>query len=145
MAPSQKAEIEAKLAEINAEIEAIEALEEEIRTADTIGDTRLSKLFHEARTTSASYWSTATAFCQIEDGEVVVKSLDKLSDGRWAPETRHRFDVILSVGIRPFMSSELFIDAIESELWQNKAGRLENKGHYENHLKLIEHEEAMSQ
>jgi len=117
-------DVEAKIEATNAEIEAIEALEDEIQNADAIGDTRLSGLFHEARTTSARHWKTVSAFCNIEDGEIVVDHLDKLSDGRWSPETRNRYDVVLHVGIRPFMSSSEFRQTIKDELWQSKSGRI---------------------
>lgn len=101
---------------LEAKADALEALLEEIKTAETIGETRLSKLFHEARTTSKRQWSTVTAFVDIEDGEAEVRSIDKLSAGTWSPETRERYDLVLSVGIRPFMDSEMFVDTISWKL-----------------------------
>jgi len=55
-------DVEAKIEATNAEIAAIEALEDEIDNAETIGETRLSGLFHEARTTKKGHWKTASAF-----------------------------------------------------------------------------------
>ena len=109
------------------EVTAIEEVEQELQNADSIGDTRLSKLFHEARTTSNDHWQTVSAFCNIIDGELTVDHLDKLSAGRWSPETRQRYDVIISVGIRPFMRPDDFKDRMKSELWNAKAPRLEQK------------------
>lgn len=131
-------DVEAKIEATNAEIEAIEALEDEIKNADAIGDTRLSGLFHEARTTSKGHWKKVSAFCNIEDGEIVVDHLDKLSDGRWSPETRNRYDLVISVGIRPFMDSAEFRRAASDDLRQAEAGRANTVGNLETTLKRME-------
>jgi len=131
-------DVEAKIDATNAEIAAIEALEDEIDNAETIGETRLSGLFHEARTTSKGHWKKVSAFCNIEDGEIVVETLDKLSDGRWSPETRNRYDVVISVGIRPFMESSEFRRAAKDDLSQAKMGRVNTVGNLETTLKRME-------
>lgn len=135
-------DVEAKIEATNAEIAAIEDLEDEIKNAETIGETRLSGLFHEARTTSKGHWKTVSAFCNIEDGEIVVDHLDKLSAGGWSPETRNRYDVILSVGVRPFMATDDFQNRIENELWNAKAPRLQTRERAEGDLKMLEYEAA---
>lgn len=131
-------EIEGQIEDKQQEIDAIAELEIEIMESDSIGETRLSGLFHEARTTSADHWSSVSAFCQIEDGEVVVDHLDKLSDGRWAPEVRDRYDVIIGVSIRPFMDSQQFRHAVESEISQAKRGREQGIQHREDQIARME-------
>jgi len=132
-------EYETKLNAIDVEIEAIEALENEIQNAETIGETRLSGLFHEARTTKKGHWKTVSAFCNIENGELVVDHLDKLSDGRWSPQTRNRYDVILSTGVIPFMESERFRQSMKDNLWQHKAPRLQTREFIEDDRKMTEY------
>lgn len=129
-----KAKIEAK----NAEIEALETLQDEISSADKIAETRLSKLFHEARTTKKGHWKSVTAFCDIEDGEIVVKSLDKISDGRWSPETRQRYDVLISVGVRPFMEARNFKRTVQDDITQAIQGRQNTIGNLDSMIHQIE-------
>jgi len=120
-------ELENKLETVAAEVEALETLQEEIKTCGGIGDTILSGLFHEARTDSGQHWKKVTAFCNIEDGELVVDHTDKLSDGRWAPQTRKAHDVLISVRVQPFMSTEEFKHKVESDLQQAIQGRAQTK------------------
>ena len=130
-----KADIEAK----RAEVDALESLQTEISSADAIGDTRLSELFHEARTTSKGHWRSVTAFCDIEDGEVVVKSIDKLSEGRWSPGVRKRYDVAIHVGVRPFMGSADFKHTVEDNIQQHIQGRTGTIESLRSSIKNIEH------
>jgi hypothetical protein len=96
---------------------ALESLDETMQNCDSVGDTRLSGLFHEARTTSPGYWTTVTAFCDLDaDGELEVTSICKLSDGRWAPETRDAHDVILHMSINPFMRGDYFCDRVRDDI-----------------------------
>lgn len=112
--------------EYEARLAAIEDLRDEVLEADSIGETRLSGLFHEARTNRPDDWSTATAFVTVEDGEARVEEVSKLRDGRWTPETRSRYDHTISVGIRPFMESDDFRGRIRGELSQAVQGLTAN-------------------
>jgi hypothetical protein len=95
---------------------ALESLDEAMQNCDSVGDTRLSGLFHEARTTSPSHWRTVTAFCDLEDGELQVTTICKLSDGRWAPETRDAHDVVLNMSINPFMRGDYFCHCVRDDI-----------------------------
>jgi hypothetical protein len=108
-----KAEV-ARKREIKA---ALESLDEAMQNCDSVGDTRLSGLFHEARTTSPGYWKTVTAFCDLDaNGELEVTKVSKLSDGRWAPETRDAHDVVLNMSINPFMRGDYFCDRVRDDI-----------------------------
>lgn len=115
-------EMREKADEYEAEIEALEALKEEVQTAERIGDTKLSSLFHEARTNRAGTWTKASAFVNIEDGEAVVEKVSKLREGRWAPRTRDRYDAVISVGVRPFMETDVFKSLVRDSLSQQIMG-----------------------
>lgn len=87
---------------------ALEKLQDEMRDADSIGETRLSGLFHEARTSSERTWSRATAFLDVEGSEAMVSTVAKIRDGRWAPQTRDAHSVEVTVPVCSFMSSDEF-------------------------------------
>ncbi len=96
---------------------ALESLDEAMQNCESVGDTRLSGLFHEARTTSTRHWKTVTAFCDLDaDGELEVTKVSKLSDGRWAPETRDAHDVILNMSIDPFMRGDYFCHCVRDDI-----------------------------
>jgi hypothetical protein len=108
-----KAEV-ARKREIKA---ALESLDETMQNCDSVGETRLSGLFHVARTTSQRHWKTVTAFCDLDDdGELAVTSVCKLSDGRWAPETRDAHDVIINMSINPFMRGDYFCHCVRDDI-----------------------------
>ena len=136
---TQATEAREKATELETEIEALEDLRDEVLDADRIGDTRLSKLFHEARTTRKGHWKTVSAFIRIEDGEAVVDHLDKLSDGHWSPETRQRYDAIIGVGVRPFMESAMFKSMVRDAIQHNIDGARQNLQHYREDAKTHEH------
>jgi len=123
-----------KLETVSAEIDAIKTLQEEIKACDRIGDTVLSGLFHEARTGSGRHWNQVTAFCNIERGELIVDHTDKISDGRWSPDTRRRFDVLVTVRVQPFMPTQEFKFAVDSDLQQAIQARMETKSGIERQL-----------
>jgi hypothetical protein len=96
---------------------ALESLDETMQNCDSVGETRLSGLFHVARTTSQRHWKTVTAFCDLDDdGELQVTKVSKLNDGRWAPETRDAHDVILNMSINPFMRGDYFCDRVRDDI-----------------------------
>jgi hypothetical protein len=96
---------------------ALESLDETMQNCDSVGETRLSGLFHVARTTSQRHWKTVTAFCDLDDdGELQVTKVSKLNDGRWAPETRNAHDVILNMSINPFMRGDYFCDRVRDDI-----------------------------
>ena len=135
-----------KAEQYEAEAEALEALRDEVLNADRIADTRLSGLFHEARTTRKGYWKSVHAFVNIgEDGKVVVDSLDKLSDGYWSPETRDRYDAILSVPVRPFMETDMFKSIIRDEISQAVSPRRQNAHRYREDAKTLARMERYEQ
>lgn len=127
-----------KADEYEAVAEALEELREEVLEADQIGETRLSKLFHEARTNRKSTWNKATAFVDIEDGEAVVDSVSKLRDGRWSPETTKQHDAVVSVGIRPFMATDVFQSMVRDSLEQAIRGNRQNAGDAEKRAEDLE-------
>jgi hypothetical protein len=111
-----------KEAEYEAEYGAYDRLTSALESAERIGETRLSKLFHEARTTRKGHWKTVSAFCRISESEesdeavVEVDHLDKLSEGRWRPEVRRRYDLVLSVPVRPFMEADTFRSYVRDDI-----------------------------
>lgn len=107
---------------------ALEDLRDEVNNADSIGETRLSELFHEARTNRPDIWKSASAFVDIEDGEAVVKDVSKLRDGRWAPEVRDRHDAVVSVGVRAFMETDIFKSLARDDLHQRIQAAKQNAG-----------------
>lgn len=121
------------------QIEALEALRNEVLEADRIGETRLSELFHEARTSRPDVWKSATAFINIVDGEAVVDHVEKLRDGYWSPETRDRFDALISVGVRPFMDSATFRGWAGDEITQKQAALAQNAHAAREHADYLEH------
>ena len=129
--------------EYDATADALEELREEVMEADQIGDTRLSKLFHEARTNRPDTWKSVTAFIDIEDGEDVVDSVSKLRDGRWAPETRSRHDALVSVGVRPFMEADIFKSLVRDDLEQRIRGARANASEKRDAAKVIEQREEI--
>jgi len=114
-------ELREKEAEYQAEYRAYDELKSELEEAERVGETRLSELFHEARTTR-SHWKTVSAFCRVSESdesgeaEVEVDHIDKLSDGRWSPETRQRYDLVLSVPVQPFMEADGFRSYVRGDL-----------------------------
>lgn len=116
--PTDERIAEAKEAvdECNQKIQAYEDLQTELKEAENVGDTRLSKLFHECRTHSKDNWSSASAFLNIEDGKVVVDHVSKIREGSWRPETKRQYDTVLSHGIRPFLESDMFKTLIDRRL-----------------------------
>lgn len=115
--------------EYEAQIDALEDLRHEVMEADSIGDTRLSELFHEARTNRPDVWNSATAFIVVEDGEAVVDHVSKLREGSWSPETRDRFDALISVGVRPFMDTAEFRDWVDYQVQEAIQGASQNAHH----------------
>lgn len=105
-----------KAEECRAKADAILDLRDELLESERVGDTRLSGLFHEARTTPLGSWRAATAFIRIEDGVARVEKVLKLQEGRWSPETHHGYDVLLNMSIKPFMDSDYFRDVIGDKL-----------------------------
>lgn len=136
---TRAAEKREKANEYDAVADALEALREEVMEADRIGDTQLSKLFHEARTNRPDAWKSATAFIDIEDGEAVVDSVSKLRDGRWSPETRNRHDALVTVGVRPFMGTSEFKAAVRDDLEQRIRGARANANSAREAANVIEH------
>jgi len=91
--------------------DALEELLAEVGAADSIGETRLSTLFYEARTNSAEGTAHVTAFIDVEDGVAVVRDV-KLRDGQWSGETRAKYDALLSVLVEPLMDSSEFKETL---------------------------------
>lgn len=127
-----------KADEYEAVLEALEELRDEVLEADQIGETRLSKLFHEARTSRKSSWKKATAFVDVEDGEAVVDSVAKIREGRWAPETTKPHDAVVSVGIRPFMETDVFKSMIRDRLERDIRGARTNAADAERSAEMHE-------
>ena len=100
-----------KAAEYEALADALEDLLAEVETADSIGETRLSTLFHEARTNSAEGTAYVTTFIDVEDGVAVVRDV-KLRDGQWSAEMRSQYDALLSVLVEPLMDSSEFTETL---------------------------------
>ncbi len=98
-------------------IAALEALRDDMQTADSVGETRLSAFFHKVRT-SSNKTKRVTAFYNVEDRRVVVDHVSKLSAGTWSPQTRDAFDGLLSMSVQPFMSAADFFERIDEELSQ---------------------------
>jgi hypothetical protein len=103
-------------AEVDATIQTLTEFNETIQSADAIGETKLSGVFHKARTTRKGKWTTVSAFCKIEDGEVVVKEVSGLRDGRWSPDKRSRYDLVIHVNVRPFMSTREFKRCVDDRI-----------------------------
>lgn len=112
--------------------DALDQLRDNLLTADSIGKTKLSGLFHEARTTGDDR-ATATAFVDVEDGEAVVDGVSILREGQWTPETRDMHDELLNVPTKPFMTSREFKRIAVGELrravssFKQKAGTYARK------------------
>jgi hypothetical protein len=115
-----------KAAEYDAVADALEQLRDELLEADSIGETRLSELCHEARTNRPDTWNSATAFVDVDEGEAVVDSVSKLREGSWSPETRDRYDALVSVGVRPFMETSMFRSWAGDDLRQAIQGARQN-------------------
>lgn len=115
---TRAAEKREKVESYEQDIAAVEAFKAEIKSAETLGETALSGLFHEARTNKKSVWSGATAFCDIVDGEVVVDDVRKIREGDWTPETRERYDMLLTLPVRPFMETDICKSFIRDNLEQ---------------------------
>lgn len=122
---------DAKIEELRNEIEVLEDLDEDVQDADSIAETVLSELFHEARTTSKRHWKSASAFVNIDEDGIDVDHVEKISDGHWSPETRNRYDAIVSVPILPFMVTPEFKQAVRAELRQQIQGRQDNLSNLE--------------
>lgn len=97
-------------------IEALNGLRDDVLNTGSIGETALSELFYEARTTTPNYWNSVTAFIDIDDGVVEIDRVKKLMSGRWDPQTRSRHDMLISVNIIPFMESRVFRDVVTSQI-----------------------------
>jgi hypothetical protein len=96
---------------------ALESLDETMQNCDSVGDTRLSGLYHEINTSSRAQYERATAFCDLdEDGELEVTSVCKLRDGQWAPETRDAHDVVITMPVSPFTASDFFCDRVSDDI-----------------------------
>lgn len=113
-------------AEYREKADAIEDLQDKLRGADSVGETPLSGLFHEARTSSKDNWKAATAFIQVTNTGALVETVEKISEGVWPPETRRRWDVLLSVPIRPFMDAETFRSLAIEGLDQSRASFIQS-------------------
>jgi len=57
---------------VNAKADVVEAQIETVRDADSLGDTKFSKLFHEARTTGRDRATGVTLQVRVRDGEFEV-------------------------------------------------------------------------
>jgi len=113
-------------AEYEAHADALKALRDEVVEGDSIGETRLAELFHEVRTSSPRSWDSATAFIDINDGEAVVDHVSRLREGSWSPETRDRFDALVSISIDPFQSTKEFKQVARFNLNQKIDGAQQN-------------------
>jgi hypothetical protein len=134
-----ESEARERAAEYRERSRALAELRDEVLEADSIGETRLSKLFHEARTNRPDNWSAVTAFIDVEDGEAVVSKVSKLREGDWTPETRKRHDALISIGIRPFMDSDMFRTWAQGQIDQVRLGLEDNASHYEERAHMSEH------
>lgn len=124
------AEAEQKANDYQIQKDALTDLKTEVMNADRIGETRLSKLFHEARTTRKGHWKSVHAFITINDGVAEVDHLDKLTDGYWPPETRNRYNAIVSVGVRPFMETDIFKSLVRDDIQRAIDGLKQNEQRY---------------
>lgn len=137
---NQVEELREKVTVYEATAQALEDLRDEVREADSIGETRLSKLFHEARTSRKRTWKSATAFIDIEDGEAVVDSVSKIRDGRWTPETLAAHDTTITVPVRPFMDTQMFRRAVADRINQTLQGVQGNQADAERMIEQIKHD-----
>lgn len=114
MSRKETTENESRKAQLKNEIAALEELREELEQADTVGDTRLSKLFHEARTADTNIYSGATCSLGLEDKAYVI-DITKTRPGEHLRDTPG----FAAVGcpVKPFMTGERFVDIIDERLW----------------------------
>ncbi|QKY20649.1 hypothetical protein B4589_009755 [Halolamina sp. CBA1230] len=96
------------------EMAALEELREELEQAESIGDTRLSELFHEARTADTDIYSGATCILGLED-EAYPTDVIKTRPGEHLRDNPGFAAV--SCPAKPFMTSERFVDIVDEQLW----------------------------
>jgi hypothetical protein len=136
---SRMDELAQDMDDVQSELDAIESFEDDLKNADSFGETQLSELFHESRTTSTRHWNHVTAFCRITDDGVEVANVDKLSDGRWSPETRDRYDILVSVPVKPFKSATEFWREVQDDLRQKKQSLENKKCNIQTTMQAVEH------
>ncbi len=94
---------------------------ERIRNADTIGETKFSKLFHEARTTTPSGvrtngYSGVSVQIRVKDGELQVHNDPvKTRQGEHLRGT-DKWDSIISIPVKPFMETRTAKNEITRQL-----------------------------
>ena len=89
--------------------DALDALRDTLKEADSVGETPLSGHFYEVRMSNSDRFKKVTAWLDIEDGEAFVSGISKLTQGHWRPETRNSHDASVDLSPRHFMSSEEYI------------------------------------
>ena len=99
----------------------VEAQIETLRSADTLGETKFSKLFHEARTTTPDNFRTngysgVTLQVRVRDGEFQVHEKPvKTRQGEHLRGT-DSWDAKVSLTVKPFMDTRTAKDEIVRQL-----------------------------
>lgn len=85
-------------------------LNDELQNTDKIGNTKLSELFHVARTSSPrNRHSRVDAGIDYADGELNIKILGQLEGGHYRPpDVVNSYDAMLSCAVKPFMTADEF-------------------------------------
>ena len=118
------------MSETNSDV--VEAQIETVRNADSLGDTKFSKLFHEARTTTpdnirTNGYSGVSLQVRVRDGEFEVhESPVKTRQGEHLRGT-DAWDYIVSIPVKPFMDTRTARQEIVRQLkdYQRRTARNE--------------------
>jgi len=92
---------------------AYKTLRKEIKNANSIGETRLSRLFHKVRMNPRA--DSYCALCNVKDGEVSVYNVVRMQSGEHFPGD-HPADIRFRVSGSAFMSGDEFADEIVSQI-----------------------------
>jgi len=94
----------------------VEAQIEAVKEADTLGETKFSKLFHDARTTGRNRATGVTLQVRVKDGEFEVHdSPVKTRQGEHLRGT-NAWDSMVSLPVKPFMDTRTARDEIVRQL-----------------------------
>lgn len=89
---------------------------ETVRNADSLGDTKFSKLFHDARTTGRNRATGVTLQVRVRDGEFEVHEKPvKTRQGEHLRGT-DAWDTMVSLPVKTFMESRVARDEIVRQL-----------------------------
>ena len=94
----------------------VQAQIETVKEADSLADTKFSKLFHEARTTGRDRASGVSLQVRVSDGEFEVHSKPvKTRQGEHLRGT-DAWDSIISIPVKPFMDTRTARNEIVRQL-----------------------------